>query len=35
MKVKKGDFIELEFTAKIKDGDIFDTNIKYLRSDTQ
>ncbi len=28
MKVKKGDFIELEFTAKIKDGDIFDTNIK-------
>ena len=26
--VKKGDFVEIEFTAKVKGGDIFDTNIK-------
>ena len=28
MKLKKKDFIEIEFTAKIKEGDIFDSNIK-------
>jgi FKBP-type peptidyl-prolyl cis-trans isomerase 2 len=28
MPLKKGDFIEIEFTGKIKDGDIFDSNIK-------
>jgi FKBP-type peptidyl-prolyl cis-trans isomerase 2 len=27
-KIKKKDFIELEFVAKIKDGNVFDTNIK-------
>lgn len=27
-KINKGDFIEIEFTAKLKDGDIFDSNIK-------
>lgn len=27
-KINKNNFIELEFTAKIKDGEIFDTNIK-------
>jgi len=26
--LKKKDFIEIEFTAKVKDGDIFDSNIK-------
>lgn len=35
--IKKGDFIELEFTARIKDGEVFDTNIeseaKKLNSD--
>ena len=28
MTLQKKDFIEIEFTAKIKDGDIFDSNIK-------
>jgi len=28
MKLQKKDFIEIEFTARIKDGDIFDSNIK-------
>ncbi len=28
MKLKKKDFIEIEFTGKIKDGEIFDSNIK-------
>src|SRR3989344_3456772 len=28
MVLKKNDFVELEFTAKVKDGDIFDSNIK-------
>jgi FKBP-type peptidyl-prolyl cis-trans isomerase 2 len=28
MSLKKGDFIEIEFTGKLKDGDIFDSNIK-------
>lgn len=27
-KISKNDFIEIEFTAKLKDGDIFDSNIK-------
>jgi len=28
MKLQKKDFIEIEFTARVKDGDIFDSNIK-------
>jgi FKBP-type peptidyl-prolyl cis-trans isomerase 2 len=28
MALKKGDFIEIEFTARTKDGEIFDSNIK-------
>ena len=28
MVIKKGDFIELEFTGKVKEGDVFDSNIK-------
>ncbi len=28
MKLKQKDFIEIEFTAKVKDGEIFDSNIK-------
>lgn len=28
MVLKKGDFIEIEFTGKVKEGDIFDSNIK-------
>ena len=28
MKLQKKDFIEIEFTGKIKDGEIFDSNIK-------
>ena len=28
MVLKKGDFIEIEFTGKVKDGDVFDSNIK-------
>lgn len=28
MKLQKSDFIEIEFTGKVKDGDIFDSNIK-------
>jgi len=28
MDLKKGDFIEIEFTGKIKDGQVFDSNIK-------
>jgi len=28
MALKKGDFIEIEFTGKVKDGEIFDSNIK-------
>ena len=28
MTLKKKDFIEIEFTAKVKEGDIFDSNIK-------
>lgn len=28
MVLKKGDFVEVEFTGKIKDGSIFDSNIK-------
>ena len=28
MTLKKGDFIEIEFTGKLKDGEIFDSNIK-------
>jgi FKBP-type peptidyl-prolyl cis-trans isomerase SlyD len=27
-KTKKNDFIELEFTGKVKDGEIFDTNVQ-------
>jgi FKBP-type peptidyl-prolyl cis-trans isomerase 2 len=27
-KLKKNDFVEIEFTARVKGGDIFDTNIK-------
>ncbi len=27
-KIKRNDFVEIEFTGKIKDGEIFDTNIK-------
>ena len=27
-KIQKNDFIEIEFIGKIKDGEIFDTNIK-------
>ena len=27
-KIQKGDFIEIEFTAKLKEGGIFDSNIK-------
>src|SRR3989344_928017 len=27
-KIHKGDFIEIEFTAKLKDGDVFDSNIE-------
>ncbi len=28
MKIKKNDFVEIEFTARTKDGKVFDTNIK-------
>lgn len=28
MKITKKDFIEIEFTGKVKDGDVFDSNIK-------
>jgi FKBP-type peptidyl-prolyl cis-trans isomerase SlyD len=28
MSIQKNDFIEIEFTAKTKDGEVFDTNIK-------
>ena len=28
MPLKKKDFIEIEFTARIKGGDIFDSNVK-------
>lgn len=28
MTLKKGDFIEIDFTGKVRDGDIFDSNIK-------
>lgn len=28
MKLKEKDFIEIEFTARVKDGEIFDSNIK-------
>lgn len=28
MTLEKGDFVEVKFTAKVKDGDIFDSNIK-------
>ncbi len=28
MKLKKNDFIEINFTARLKEGDIFDSNIK-------
>jgi len=28
MPLKKKDFIEIEFTGKVKDGDVFDSNIK-------
>ena len=28
MALKKNDFIEIEFTAKVKNGDVFDSNIK-------
>ena len=28
MSLQKKDFIEIEFTAKVKGGDIFDSNIK-------
>jgi len=27
-KVKKNDFVEIEFTGRVKDGEVFDTNIK-------
>lgn len=27
-KISKNDFVEIKFTGKVKDGDIFDTNIK-------
>lgn len=28
MTLQKKDFIEVEFTARVKDGEIFDSNIK-------
>ena len=28
MELRKRDFIELEFTGKLKDGEIFDSNIR-------
>lgn len=28
MDIKKNDFVEIEFTARVKEGEIFDTNIK-------
>ena len=28
MTLQKNDFLEIEFTGKIKDGEIFDSNIK-------
>jgi len=28
MKLKKSDFVEIEFTARVKDGEVFDSNIK-------
>ena len=28
VKIKKKDFVEIEFTARVKEGEIFDTNIK-------
>ncbi|GAI92008.1 unnamed protein product, partial [marine sediment metagenome] len=28
MKLKKKDFIEIEFTARVKDGEVFDSNIE-------
>jgi len=27
-KIKKGDFVEFDFTAKVKDGEVFDTSIE-------
>ncbi len=30
MEIKKGDFIEIDFTGRIKDGNIFDTTIKSV-----
>ena len=27
-KLQRNDFVDLEFTARVRDGDIFDTNIK-------
>ncbi len=35
MKLQKKDFIEIEFTAKLKDGEIFDSNIKEDIKDTK
>jgi FKBP-type peptidyl-prolyl cis-trans isomerase 2 len=34
MLLKKKDFIEIEFTGKVKDGEIFDSNIKEDLKDT-
>jgi len=28
MKLKKGDFIQIEFTGKVKGGEVFDSNIR-------
>ncbi len=35
MKLQEKDFIEIEFTARIKDGEIFDSNIKEDIEDTE
>jgi len=34
MTLKKKDFIEIEFTGKVKDGEVFDSNIKEDLADT-
>ena len=36
MAIKKGDFIEIEFTGKIKeDGEVFDTNVKKVAEENK
>ena len=30
VKIKKGDFIEMDYTGKLPDGRVFDTNIKEV-----